>query len=411
MKVIGNSHKNRPYKPLVSDCMKVFLRFFQELEKILGSKQYWLLYSLSPQIELFGDSVSRVIHKGEDTGDVDFCVTEQKVKWMWKGILKIPPYKFVIKRNEIQWIFKTINLLKEMKLQEKKLNEILLSGEITQNEYELLQKKDANHFLFIGEHRLINSYISNADSISGDYIDNSIGSTRLSSIFFQESALRAIREGVDMIETEEGLCIRSQLSFFYTIVPLTSFASRIDRSYKGSPLKDAMVVNGMMRKIKFDVPSIFNGNFDSLTQLVWSLFIQYYLSAGGFEAIKICNVCGSMFLEKKKGAALYCSDKCRRIIWANENNEKEDKSQCRNRQNVWLSRNTDLGQRREYKDFCEKCDLTIFPKGGKCLLFLEKYEKDVEKHKITKKGERQGHKKSVGSGTNNVQTYKMPKTS
>jgi hypothetical protein len=158
-------------------------------------------------------------------------------------------------------------------------------------------------------------------------------------------------------------------------------------------MENSFIVNGKKQKFKYYIPSIFKEKFDSFYQMVCSLIIQYYLSFGGLEAIKVCEVCGSLFLEKKTGAAFYCSDKCRRIIWADENKEKEDKAKCRNRQNVWFERNAGIGQERQYKDFCKGCDLEVFPKGGKCQRFSGKYAGKVEEFKKYKEVERLVHKK------------------
>lgn len=408
------SHKNRAYKPLIKKCIAELLIFFKEVEKILDSKEFWRLYRLSPALEIFGDSMTKVVNRGEAENGVNFCLTEQSLKNLWKGILKIPPHTFTITKDEIKIIYKTLKILKEMKVRDKSNGGNSYDGIAAKDLQQQMIEQDSLHFLFIGEHREISSNVLDcSSSFSTSDFDDSIAGTSLPSVFFEKSSSKVIKSGTDNVETEEGFNIYTQLNFSYVIIPVTPFADNLIRAYKVNFIKmdTPLIINGKTQKFKYQIPGIFNDKFKSFYQIICSLIIQYYLSFGGLEAIKVCDVCGSIFLEMKTGAGLYCSDKCRRIIWADNNKETEEKSQCRNRQNVWLSRNTDLGQRREYKDFCEKCDFTVFPKGGKCLIFLKKYEKDVEEYKITKRGEKQAHKKSVGSGTNIVQTIKMPKIS
>ncbi len=382
-----NSHKNRKYKPLLKNCVAELLVFFKELEVLLDPKEFWRLYQLSPAIEKFGDSVLKVMNKGDAEIEANYCVTEQKFKQMWKGNLTIPPYKFVIERPQIKLIYKTLKILKELKL----------NDEIKEN----------NHFMFIGEHREISSNVlTELDSFSTEHFKESMAGTSLPSVFFKESSAKAIETGRHQINTEEGANIYSEMKFSYVVIPVTSFAESMIQAYKVrlANLDTPIFINDQKKKFKYTIPSVFSGKSESLFQIICSIFIEYYISFGGIDAIKTCDVCDSLFLEKKKDSALYCSDKFRRIIWSENNKEKEEKSKCRNRQKVWFTRNTKHLELPQYKEFCLDCPIEEYLSGGECPFLYNIYREDVADFKKYKEAEKEAYKKDIGLESDNVQT-------
>jgi len=107
------------------------------------------------------------------------------------------------------------------------------------------------------------------------------------------------------------------------------------------------------------------------------ILVKYFSLFGSFDRIKVCKNCNRMFLEKKYGYSIYCSDKCR--VNFNVASEPKEIIRCRARQNRWLGRKL-LTPDTIKKDDCENCqEQKSKLKGGTCPKVQEKNKKALSK--------------------------------
>jgi hypothetical protein len=82
---------------------------------------------------------------------------------------------------------------------------------------------------------------------------------------------------------------------------------------------------------QFSPSALLQGQF---IEVIQALLINFDVEFGGYDRIKSCRQCEKIFFEKKKGAAQFCSTKCRSQF--NRESEPDQKRLCRGRQNHWL---------------------------------------------------------------------------
>ncbi len=159
----------------------------------------------------------------------------------------------------------------------------------------------------------------------------------------------------------------------FRLKPITDFGNQLLRTKKP---------NIIMRVYPLASPKI-----TTLRRLLFYIFIHFHLVFGGFDRIKICQFCGHLYFEKKKGAGMYCSTRCKGK--ANAQKNRDEKTLCRNRQNAWAtdgSRTIELDPVKKLD--CRNCDIYLNKlKGGSC----PELKKQVNYEKASKKRPRIEH--------------------
>lgn len=120
-----------------------------------------------------------------------------------------------------------------------------------------------------------------------------------------------------------------------------------------------------------EIPHIYSASCHRFIQIIRSLYIIYQIEFGSYDRIKLCAYCKKMFLEKKKGAAVFCNGRCRKKDY--DDRQPLEKKLCRERQNAWI-RNRFLGRPVQAyyagKHECLNCGSPV--KSGECPVILEK---------------------------------------
>ncbi len=364
------SHKNRRYKPLVEEGMKALLTFFAEMDKLIMNNKQWKLTDLAQNLEGFGSKMVKILGGYDSEGEAVFTANEHSHRHLSKYYLKIPPYEYKIDRNNIRLIHKCLKMLHDR---------------ITKQKVEKSESENALDFLFIGEKRIIDTgLLTNLSMLSQTELQKLIDGTKIPSVNFEESAIEAIKKGGDQFQIKEGFEVSSKIKFSYSIIPVTDFADTLVRAYykNTTPLPEPLNINGNKIYFTHRVPSIFNEKSETLFQLVSSLVIQYYISFSGFDQVKSCEICNTLFYATRTDKTICGDGSCKGIRNAKNDPRKDQKKKCKLRNNRWYGRrvNKKLGPKDfVWKDYsyCEDCDVDPLPYAGKCPKLQNEFQEEL----------------------------------
>ncbi len=394
------SHKNRKYKPLTEQCMNDLLSFYNDIEKIIEADGAWSLEDLKTPIETFSRSVAHILNRGEENPKSQLTVTVRGARKIKKYNLHVGGYIFELSKNEIKTIYKILKNIKE-------------SIQLGKNE-----REHANHFLFLGEQREISSNIVNElNALPKRNLAGMVKGTLIPAKKFEERAIKSIKTGSDYSAKEDGLEIFTTTNFSYVLIPLSEVGYEILQAFHGKnnrkpeKLREPVSLGGYTVQLKFRIPSIFNEEFERLTQVVFSLLIQYYVSFHNFDEITTCRECNKLIFKNTKGLDLCLSKKknsCYGKYWKIKNPRSASKTNCRKNQNIWIERNTgrnslwepDPKKPKELgpKDLklepkaCLECTVKKYPPGGQCPLLrknVPNFDEIVEEYHNKEKGYRE----------------------
>ena len=397
------SHKNRRYKPLVEEGMEELLRFYAAMDKIVRKKKNWQLKDLATPLENLGNKMIKILGGYKADGEAVFIADDQRV--FPRYFLKIPPYDYEPDRHDVKAIYKCLSMLRDS---------LLL--------YKEGKSKGWREFLFIGENRIIDTLSAkDLSSLSKTELDEWIEFAKIPSVLFEESSIDAIKNGGDQYNENKENPISTISKLSYSIIPLTDFADKLARAYfkNTTPLPKQLPIEGREVKFRFDVPSIFNGQSNTLFQLISSLVIQYYISFSGFDKVKVCEICKTLYYATRTDKTICGDGSCKGIRNRKSNKLKAEKKQCKLRHNRWYERRISekLGKSFGWKDYsyCEDCEIKPLPYAGMCPKFKNEYKIELEEFarwEITDKKikeEKRERKKLLRSKSGGVQPAKQYK--
>ncbi len=162
----------------------------------------------------------------------------------------------------------------------------------------------------------------------------------------------------------------------YKVMPITNFGCNLL----------ALKSKDMVRKNPHFMSIFIKTIFDLLT----AILIQFHLAFDNFNRIKICETCGKLTYETKKGARVYCSTLCR----VKDSISKEDKEKrlCRERQKAWgryYMKDIKDNLNPVLKSECAKCKEIV--ESSQCQIMLERNKKEFEKARKRKEAARKGY--------------------
>ncbi len=140
--------------------------------------------------------------------------------------------------------------------------------------------------------------------------------------------------------------------------------------------------------LKLEWKSIISEHWDSFMEFACALLLQFELTFGSYERIKICPVCKALYFEERKDEKKYCNENCG-SKWKSKNDQKIP---CRKRQrthfeNMYNSLANGQCKKPRYPDadYCRECDMdTSQIKGGQCKKLNEENAALIQQKKAQK---------------------------
>jgi len=267
-----------------------------------------------------------------------------------------------------------------------------------------LEPDTDSHFHLWGEERTITSQLLpdeqgltlNEEGIITTEIAMGLSGTNVPEKHFLLSSIAATKGIEDDFITNTGLKIRTDLKLSFLVKPMSNFSWKLLNINENKPIRKC--TSEILDPI-FVVPTLYNGGFSTLTELVQSLFVQYFVGFGDFQAVTFCDVCNSLMLRMKdkqnsnvtneneeKSIRHYCSKKCSNSDPTIKQKERRKVYNCRNRQKQVFEKK--IGTTIPlYADYCIKCTIKLedLPPGGECPYLLKDYEMKSDIFKYLKK--------------------------
>jgi hypothetical protein len=407
---------NRKYKSRVSKCLKEFFVFFKQLEKVLKNNQEQNireLYfsSLRPFLILFFTNTLKL--KDFRKGDLSLKKLPGHKNYKEYGVIRYKDGSLLVSKNELILLYNTMQTLKQNLLDWLYINEL----EITKEEAEkknitlpFTKPPDTDgHFIFMGkEIAIVNKLVLDSRKFESDNdistdLGLSLSGTHISEKDFSRSAISAIR-GEEFFETGSGLKIHNQQSLSFLVNCTTDFSWKLLNINATRPVRKCFpnkhVQDEALDPI-FSVPCLFNVGFATFTELIQSLFVQYFVSFDDFQAVSLCDVCGSLMLrEREKPKKIvdpfsrpipeketetvfrnYCSIGCSNRDPVTRTKERNEVYNCRNRQKQVYGSRFETTIPFYSSDCSDQCgyDLENLPEGGDCVHVEKKMDRIMKK--------------------------------
>lgn len=241
------------------------------------------------------------------------------------------------------------------------------------------------HFHLHGEERTVTSMLSiNADRLkAGEMFD--FNYTWTGPLIFKRNAIEAIRNGSCDKNIGHGLSLKSKQKIYYIVTPVTSNCGEItfgQRILSIVELQERQFNNGQ----KYHVKSVINNDTSTVSELIRSLVIEYFVEYGDFTRLAICNQCDSLYIESQENYTKYCSRKCTFAHY--QDGIVKEKSICRERQRNWYDRHcTGIDKISIKSNECDSCNLIYKRNGGDCNVLWGKYKDNVLEWFEVEKGE------------------------
>lgn len=384
---------NRKYNPSIKQCMKSFFIFFRTLEKSVVGNENWNIRSLF-QKSLNKFLISYLEETWEDFHQEKLKLVKIKgnVNYNSFGVVQYNEGSMVINRNELIKLYNAFQVLKQDLFDWTEINEI--DPEVNDADLPINLEPDTDvHFYLCGEERMITSQLLpdeqgltlNEEGIITTEIVMGLSSTNVPEKHFIRSSIAATKGIEDDFVTNNGLKIRTDLKLSFLVKPMSNFSWKLLNINENTPIRKC--TSEILDPI-FVVPTLFNGGFSTFTELVQSLFVQYFVGFEDFQAVTYCDVCNSLMLRKKdiperntsdeneeKSIRHYCSTKCSNSDPTIKKKERKKVYNCRNRQKQVFEKK--IGSTIPlYADYCIKCTIKLedLPPGGECPYLLKDYE-------------------------------------
>lgn len=403
---------NRKYKSRVSKCLKQYFKFFKQLEGLIAEEKeinirHLYLESLRPFLIHF---FTKTIKLGNfRKGDLKLEKLSGYKNYKEYGVVRYKEGSLLVSRNELILLYNAMQVMKQNLFDWRYINKIEITKPEAVEKNIILQVEGLpdtdGHFLFKGEERSVSSLLL-PDSDKFEYEDDigtdlimSLSGTDVSDKDFSRSAICAIR-GDEFFETETGLKIQNQQSLSFLVKCTTDFSWKFMNINPSAPkrvcLQTEQPDHEPLEPI-FSVPCLFNGGFATFTELIQSLFVQYFVSFDDFKDVILCDVCSSLMLREREGVKKvvdpysrpissdeieevyrhYCSTKCSNSDPITRTKERNEVYNCRNRQKQVFENRLNTSIPFDADDCRERCKYGTgnLPAGGHCIHIKDKMDR------------------------------------
>jgi hypothetical protein len=371
--------------------MKNFLISLQPLEKLIEENKDWNIRIFYRQsLEKFLVNCLKDTWKGFQQEKLKLVRLNGYSDYSSYGVVQYESGSIIIDKNELVKLYNAFQVLKQDLFDWSAINEI--DPDVKDADLPIDIEPDTDsHFYLCGEERTVTSHLlpineldSGEDGIITTEMAMGLSGTNVPEKYFTLSSVAATKGIEDDFLTSTGLKIRSEVKLSFLIKSMSNFSWKLLSINETTPIRKC--TSEILDPV-FLVPTLFNGGFSTLSEMVQSLFVQYFVSFEDFKAITYCDVCNSLMLKMKdnpknntstenveQSIRNYCSTKCSNSDPTIKKKERKKIYNCRNRQKQVFEKK--IGSTIPlYADYCIKCAIKLedLPPGGECPYLLKDY--------------------------------------
>ncbi|MDD2463135.1 MAG: hypothetical protein PHI97_04000 [Desulfobulbus sp.] len=373
-----SEQKSLGFKTLLRKTLRAYLQINQKIHEMIVSGGEWKIGELKESLDRFFVLYQELVGGEKVPGEVMLkkLPSPRHGEEIWSA--KTDEFDIAVTKTDL---IKIYEIFESQRLLLLKAYEVEYKDEYKDKDFIL----EDTHFHLHGEERTVTSMLSiKADRLkAGEMFD--FNYTWTGPLIFKRNAIEAIRKGSCDNNIGHGLSLKSKQKIYYIVTPVASHTSEINFAEKILNMSNCLekpLINGK----EHQVPSIINNNFSTISELIQSLVIEYFVEYGDFTRLAICNQCDSLYIESQENYTKYCSRKCTKAHY--EDSIIKEKSNCRERQRNWYDRHcVGVDKISIRSNECDSCELTHKRNGGDCNVLWEKYRENVLEWFEVEKGE------------------------